>query len=235
MNFNNKIDIWGLGCLFFELLTLEPLFSPCKGKNYSWDEDHLGQIIEVIGPIPRQVIAASPRKRKFFDNKGQLIRIKIDSDGVLREVLCSKFKLKREIADEFFSFLEDMLKIDHFERKEAVELFEHPWFERNFGDLTSLTDLDFNQTILSRISNIKLDLEKKPNSRGYEAETGEKFSEDSDTSPILQIEDDRLLFDREFASQFRYVGYDEGIRFKNLDRVEDIIKVPMDYDDFFNF
>lgn len=70
-------DIWSTGCLIFELLTGDFLFDPVENPAFSKSDDHLAQIIELLGPIPDELIRNSHYGRHFFhpDNK-TLRRIK---------------------------------------------------------------------------------------------------------------------------------------------------------------
>lgn len=40
--------------MLFELITGDFLFEPRKGENYSKNDDHLAQIIELLGKIPKK-------------------------------------------------------------------------------------------------------------------------------------------------------------------------------------
>jgi len=39
--------------MIFELITGDFLFEPRKGKTYSKNDDHLAQIIELLGKVPK--------------------------------------------------------------------------------------------------------------------------------------------------------------------------------------
>ena len=65
-------DIWSAACMAFEMATGDYLFEPHSGDDYSRDEDHLAHIIELIGPIPRQIAFAGHYSREFFNKRGNL-------------------------------------------------------------------------------------------------------------------------------------------------------------------
>ncbi|KDD71236.1 hypothetical protein H632_c5487p0, partial [Helicosporidium sp. ATCC 50920] len=48
-------DMWSLACMIFELVTGDFLFEPKAGRDFSRDEDHLAQMIELLDRIPRRV------------------------------------------------------------------------------------------------------------------------------------------------------------------------------------
>ena len=56
----------------FELATGDYLFEPHSGEDYSRDEDHLAHIIELAGPIPRNIALAGKYSREFFNRKGNI-------------------------------------------------------------------------------------------------------------------------------------------------------------------
>jgi dual specificity tyrosine-phosphorylation-regulated kinase 2/3/4 len=58
------IDIWSYGCILAELLTGYPLF---PGEN---EVEQLACIMEVFGPPPAPMVAASTRKKQFFEPDG---------------------------------------------------------------------------------------------------------------------------------------------------------------------
>jgi len=51
------------------------LFNPKKTKSYSKNDDHLAQIIELLGKFPSNYINAAPKKKKFFDKNHNLCKI----------------------------------------------------------------------------------------------------------------------------------------------------------------
>jgi len=55
ISYNASSDIWSFACMIFELITGDYLFEPRKGKTYSKNDDHLAQIIELCGKIPKKI------------------------------------------------------------------------------------------------------------------------------------------------------------------------------------
>ncbi|OJT03898.1 hypothetical protein TRAPUB_5423 [Trametes pubescens] len=58
------IDIWAIGCLVYECLTLKTLFGTKTA------DDQLGLVEHHIGLFPREFLARSPIQHKYFDPSG---------------------------------------------------------------------------------------------------------------------------------------------------------------------
>jgi hypothetical protein len=55
----------------FELITGgDYLFDPASGSRYSKDDDHIAQIIELLGDVPKSVAFAGKYSNEFFNRKG---------------------------------------------------------------------------------------------------------------------------------------------------------------------
>ncbi len=64
-------DIWSGACLIFELLTGgDYLFDPQSGSKYSKDDDHIAQIMELVGEFPKNVAFSGRYSHEFFNRKG---------------------------------------------------------------------------------------------------------------------------------------------------------------------
>lgn len=53
--------------MIFEMATGDFLFEPRKGKTYGKDDDHLAQMMELLGRMPRDLALSGRRYKKFFD------------------------------------------------------------------------------------------------------------------------------------------------------------------------
>ena len=58
------VDIWALGCTFYELLSGKILFDPIKDSNHSRDYYHLSLILDTCGDFPDSFL----KKTKFYKN-----------------------------------------------------------------------------------------------------------------------------------------------------------------------
>ncbi len=54
INYGPSADMWSFACMIFELITGDFLFEPRKGDTYSKNDDHLAQILELLGKMPKK-------------------------------------------------------------------------------------------------------------------------------------------------------------------------------------
>jgi serine/threonine-protein kinase SRPK3 len=101
------------------------LFDPQKGSRFNRDDDHLAQIIELIGPMNRKFALSGKNSSDYFNHKGELRHIHRLKYWTLENVLYDKYGYRRHEAEEIASFLGPMLTFEH--RARACELINHPW------------------------------------------------------------------------------------------------------------
>ncbi|KAF7377454.1 hypothetical protein MSAN_00167100 [Mycena sanguinolenta] len=128
-------DIWSIACVLFELLTGgDYLFDPAPaprgagGKpKYTKDDDHMAQIIELLGNLPDHVRKSGRWSGEFFDPKGKLLHIPNLRPWPLPAVLHDKYLFPQPEADAISDFLLPMLQLDPEQRMSAGELVQHEW------------------------------------------------------------------------------------------------------------
>lgn len=129
-DWDHRVDVWSVACLAFELLTAEYLFEPqSQGQVFSKDDDHLAQIIELLGDFPPHIKQGGRHSRELFDHKGALRYIKHLKPWPLNRVLREKYLFDHAEADALCGFLEPMLALDMRERASAGEMSNHPWLD----------------------------------------------------------------------------------------------------------
>ncbi|KAG8002917.1 SRSF protein kinase 3, partial [Nibea albiflora] len=120
-------DIWSVACLAFELVTGDSLFEPKVSKSISQEEDHIAQIIELLGRIPPAVALSGKYSGDYFSRKGDLCRIGPLRLWSLYDVLVEKYHIPLEEASGFSDFLLRMLDYHPERRATAAQCFRHPW------------------------------------------------------------------------------------------------------------
>lgn len=125
--YDTSADMWSVACLVFELLTGDLLFNPRAGDHYGRDEDHLAQMMELLGKYPKKYATSGRRSRDFFNRKGELKHIHSLKYWGLEEVLQEKYKFAPADARAAGDFLIPLLDFNPQRRATAQECLHHPW------------------------------------------------------------------------------------------------------------
>ena len=124
LDYDVSADLWSLACMTFELITGDFLFDPRKGQNYSKTDDHLAQMIELLGPMPKNYAIGGSFFHKFFkrdENTGKWIFKNIEKlrHFPLQRLLMQKYRFKKEEADQLSDFLLPILQWEMSKRPTA--------------------------------------------------------------------------------------------------------------------
>ncbi|KAG6873152.1 hypothetical protein C0995_002306 [Termitomyces sp. Mi166 len=103
------------------------LFDPASGSRYSKDDDHIAQIMELMGEIPRSIAFSGKYSGEFFNRKGELRHITKLRYWPLSSVLHDKYLFPSTEADALAGFLTPMLRLHPEKRASAREMAGHAW------------------------------------------------------------------------------------------------------------
>ena len=86
--------MWSFACQTFEMMTGDLLFNPRKDKNdaYGKNDDHIAQMMELLGKFPKKFALRGKKAKKYFSSKGNLKRIQKLQQWPLRYVMMVKYK-----------------------------------------------------------------------------------------------------------------------------------------------
>lgn len=116
--FNEKCDIWSLGCSIYEILTGDILFDPEKDDTYSRDFHHIYWFYEICGDIPKWMIEKSDKKKDFFNKNGKFLANKPETWNI-KEVIKEDKQIDiidNEKLEQVIDMIDSMLKINPNER-----------------------------------------------------------------------------------------------------------------------
>lgn len=125
--YDTSADVWSMACFVFELVTGDLLFDPKSGRNFNRDDDHLAQMMELLGRMPKAFTGSQRGAKEFFTRKGDLKHIKSLKFWSLRDVLAEKYRFSPRDAELLASFLLPMLRYEPAKRATADECLAHPW------------------------------------------------------------------------------------------------------------
>ncbi|PBK77121.1 kinase-like protein [Armillaria solidipes] len=128
-------DIWSVACVVFELLTAEYLFDPQgQGELFTKDDDHMAQIIELLGDFSLEAKMGGKYSRELFDHTGALRYIRSLKPWPLKRVMMEKYLYTDRDATLLCDFLEPMLVVDMKQRSHARDMIDHRWLDVVEGD-----------------------------------------------------------------------------------------------------
>ncbi|KAI1259056.1 kinase-like domain-containing protein [Xylariaceae sp. FL1019] len=87
-------DVWSMAAMVFELITGDYLFDPQSGTKYGKDDDHIAQIIELLGPFPKDLWKMGRWSQEIFNKRGELRNIHRLRHWALPDVLREKYHFK---------------------------------------------------------------------------------------------------------------------------------------------
>ena len=93
-DYDTSADLWSFACMIFELITADFLFEPRKSQSYGKSDDHLAQMIELLGPMPKSFALAGKNLDKYFSHEKEFLNIQGLKHFPLKNLLMDKYHLK---------------------------------------------------------------------------------------------------------------------------------------------
>mmetsp|Transcript_91355 Transcript_91355/g.200147 ORF Transcript_91355/g.200147 Transcript_91355/m.200147 type:complete len:883 (+) Transcript_91355:226-2874(+) len=131
--YDQKIDLWSLGCIVAELWTGYVLFQNDSVQSL------LARIVGIIGPFPEHMMAMGRYVPQYFTQDGQLYKELEPYPGPhntqkrrLHLLLPKQSSLRQRMRIEddcFIDFLTQLLQVDPAKRPTATEALAHPWLQ----------------------------------------------------------------------------------------------------------
>lgn len=196
LTYGTSADIWSFACMIFEMITGDFLFEPRKGHNFDKDDDHLAQMMEILGKMPKNIAFSGRLSKRFFDKTGHLLKIRGLQHWPLKKVLMEKYRFIESEAESLAEFLLPMLEWYPEKRATAKEMLEHPWLQMESNYDYLLSERDYQVMMLkNRLTNEPAGEDNKEMSELGESDN-DLFNADSEdnNSTMSNEEDDDEFF-----------------------------------------
>lgn len=130
--YDQKIDLWSLGCILAELWTGYVLFQNDSVQSL------LARVLGIIGEFPYHLMTRGRYVPQYFTQDGQLYQ-EIDGPACpekgrrLHLLVPKKTSLRQRMrtdSADFLDFLQRLLQLDPAKRPTAAEALQHPWLSQ---------------------------------------------------------------------------------------------------------
>ncbi|KAJ6322629.1 hypothetical protein OIU77_012465 [Salix suchowensis] len=126
--YDQKIDLWSLGCILAELCSGEVLFPNDAVVMI------LARMIDILGPIDPEMLETGQETHKYFTKEYDLYHLNEETNQV--EYLIpegSSLEHHLQISDVgFIDFVRNLLELNPLRRPNAREALEHPWLSHSY-------------------------------------------------------------------------------------------------------
>ena len=130
MPYDQKIDIWSLGCVLAEVYTGQVLLHSDSVQTL------LARAVGILGPVPERMLQLGRDVPKYFTSDFTLFERLSDEEepGVGRGQITLLYPKKTTLRhrlnafdDDFTHFINYLLTWDPMQRPTAAQALEHPW------------------------------------------------------------------------------------------------------------
>ncbi|KAA8539573.1 hypothetical protein F0562_026265 [Nyssa sinensis] len=140
--YDQKIDLWSLGCILAELCSGEVLF-PNDALVML-----LARMIGMLGPIDVDMLVRGQETSKYFTEEYDIYHVNEETNQ-LEYIIPDESSLEHHLQvfdTGFIDFLRELLEINPLRRPTAREALEHPWLSHHFEGSHELSSFLSAQT-----------------------------------------------------------------------------------------
>ncbi|ODH13935.1 CMGC/SRPK protein kinase [Paracoccidioides brasiliensis] len=124
MNWDNKVDIWSIAMVFWDLVAGRTLFQARNDQRLLDDTLHLAEMVAIMGPPPREFLERCETSSIWWDKNGQWRGFAPIPDISLERLADD---LEGDTKKGFLEFLQRILCWMPEQRPTAEELVFDPW------------------------------------------------------------------------------------------------------------
>ncbi|KAJ5594829.1 kinase-like domain-containing protein [Penicillium hispanicum] len=124
MSWDQKVDIWNLGLVAWDLFQTGHLFYGRDARKQESDTHHLAEMIALLGPPPKNMIKSSEYATNFFNDEAKWNGA-VPIPSITMEQL--EGNLQGEQQQLFLEFMRKMLRWQPDERHSARDLLSDRW------------------------------------------------------------------------------------------------------------
>lgn len=121
------VDIWAIGCTFYELISGKLLFDPIKDSKYSRDYYHLSLICDTCGSFSENFIKKTKLYRDHFTKHAHLIDYEFPNESRLDRKI-NELDIDSEYKSHIKRILTGTLQIDPNKRWTIDDISKDPFF-----------------------------------------------------------------------------------------------------------
>jgi serine/threonine protein kinase len=123
-NCTSKIDVWSIGCVFYELLMQTMMFDPIKTVYDSRNRNHIYNIVNRLGMMPDNIIDDIQKKFIFFTQNNKIKGNFINKFNSLYKEIHDRYNCDADNnqIENICEFIYSCLEYDPITRLSACEL-----------------------------------------------------------------------------------------------------------------
>ncbi len=129
--YNEKADIWVIGCMLYEVLNGNSLFDLRDYNLDSMEKDrkHMAQMYDVLGKMPKELAMDCEFSEDIFDAKGRIIKNKGIEQRDIKSEIRERIKMEENEIDTIHDLIFKILNYDYKIRPTCQEILNHKWFQ----------------------------------------------------------------------------------------------------------